>query len=260
MATQHSIQFVQVPPMAPMPPMVPPIPSPFADSLYIPYVLTNVSLDNLRKVLEFELQLGRVGLIESVPQIQDKSGICYYKAYVYFQLVNTASPIWKDIHEVHSYQFQCPFNTKAFWNLRPNTSELRFTAHIRPVHMDLNLYVHPDVQVNTIRSIVEGMDLGFIDSVFEDETIYKNNNPDSMWRFAHPHIWDNKVSNCYKKVTIRFRYWYRTRPAMAFQDEMHMYGRVVVPYFDGLMALTFHVEDMFPSRNTNPYVWVREQM
>lgn len=237
----------------------------YVESIYIPFVLNNVPLHVVQQTLEHDMQMGKVGLIESIPQIQEKTGIVYYKCYVYFLYLTRDHPVWKQLFDTNTYKMQCPCNKTKFWNLHMNTSDLRFSAHIRPVHMDLVVHVPIDMKLETIENIINGLDLGCVHSLEEiksasvnHELAYPYTINRNVWEFAHPHIWRANVKNTYKVVLIRFHYWYRTRPAMAFQKEMSDFNEVRIPFFDGNMYLIFYPGYFITPSLTNgfnPYVW-----
>jgi hypothetical protein len=235
--------------------------SPYIASLYLPYILNSTPKETIVRVLESR-NYGTVGLLECIPKINEKNGVAYYRCFVYFISINRDHQIWNDIREKKQTKIYNPDQYHEYWHVWENISELRHSAHIRPQHMDLAVAVHTDMNPETIRTIAEGLDLGFIHSIEELDipTLCYPYTDLNVWPYANYHVWSNTVKNTYKILIVRYQYWYRTRPAICFQNIIKNHGQVIVPFFDGSMSLTFTPGYCWTPPLTdgvNPYVWVR---
>ncbi len=217
----------------------------YPNSFFIPHVFNTLPLPELVKYLENVENVGTIQRIESIPKTNLTDGHEYYSCFVFLENWSTcdnATYIRGRLYENESVRLF--YNDTVFITLLPNKSSITQLAD--PEHMDLCVCLYEDMTEETVLKVMEGLDLGKVEYVeIQPYTSYTN-----------PH-WYKPVEFKYNLVTIRFKYWYKTRVAYSFQSHLALYGSVNVSVFGVTSCWTFyHCTPALTS--VNPYVWVRE--
>lgn len=219
----------------------------YKDSFYIPHVFNSLSLQDLAYYLETVENIGVISRIESIPKTNLTDGHEYYSCFVFMEKWNEdegTKYITDRIYKNDSVRLF--YNDTVYITLLPNKSSI--TQMPDPEHMDLCVCLHEDMKEETVRKVMEGLDVGKVEVVdIQPYTSYTNPN------------WYKPVEFKYNLVTIRFKYWYKTRSAYSFQNHMALYGSASVSVFGVTSCWTFY---RCPAALTseNPYVWVREEV
>jgi hypothetical protein len=218
-------------------------------SIYIPRVDSSIEKAEIARLLDFKFKLGIVSKIECIP----RNGNEYNSCFVFFEKWFDGETAKNLIYRLHSNeQPRLYYNDSKYWIICINHSEVAYYKD--PEHMDLILYLHPDFKKETIQSVVEGLDLGTVNSIEitkEQDTPFYEQNP--LWSHLNKSVWDKKVDIKYITVRIHFDYWYRTKTAYAFQKYLENYGFIDIPVYDGILW-TFYKEQPL-LEGINPNVW-----
>jgi hypothetical protein len=217
-------------------------------SIFIPHVFEDIPLSFVVNVLENTYNLGSVSRIESIPKKNRRDGHNYYCCFVFFDSWNEQydTAIYLD------YQMKNDNNTKMFydedryWIVTSNKSELKYTVDIQPKHMSLVTYLPMDISVTEVADVMEQLDFGKIECIHFPE----EGDEDDYYTL------DTSLEK--RKVTIHYKYWYRTRSASAFQEWMKDKNYVDVAAYDeeGQPCWTFY--EAAPITNgINPYIWTK---
>lgn len=245
----------------------------YIDSFFIPHVFDNVTLDDLVQMIETsspfkgegDTSIGIVDKIESIPKINQKNGHSYYSCFVTLKswadndyARNLMMKLYNDEQSRLYYKPEENINP-SYIALLPNKSETSMMD--APQHTDLVLYLHSDIRLETVMSVMEGLDIGRIHSI-ESRLMCMNQPNDepselsfNLWEFVNPEMWNQKVNHQYTAVYVRFSYWYKTQTAYNFKREMINFTHVNVPVFNGTVWTFYEIPPKY--EGVNPYVWQR---
>ena len=245
----------------------------YIDSFFIPHVFDNVTLDDLVQMIETsspfkgegDTSIGIVDKIESIPKINQKTGHSYYSCFVTLKSWadndysrNLMMKLYNDEQSRLYYKPDENINP-IYISLLPNKSETSMMD--APKHTDLVLYLHSDIRLETVMSVMEGLDIGRIHSI-ESRLMHENEPNDhqselsfDLWKFVNPEMWNQKISHQYNAVYVRFSYWYKTQTAYNFKREMINLSHVNVPVFNGTVWTFYEIPSKY--EGINPYVWQR---
>jgi hypothetical protein len=244
----------------------------YIDSFFIPHVFDNVTLDHLVEMIETsspykgegDTSIGVVDKIESIPKINQKNGHSYYSCFVTLKswadndyARNLMMKLYNDEQSRLYYKPEESINA-TYIAILPNKSETSMMD--TPNHTDLLLYLHSDIRLETVMSVMEGLDIGKIHSI-ESRVMYNqpNDYPHELsfnqCEFVNPERWNQKVNHQYIAVYVRFSYWYKTQTAYNFKREMINLTHVNVPVFNGTVWTFYEIPPKY--EGVNPYVWQR---
>ena len=210
------------------------IPTNSIPSIYLPHVHDTDSKEFVIDVLENKFKLGVISKIECIPKINQTDGHEYYSCFIFFESWGTSENASYVLSRLLcKEQTKIKYSGDKYWVICLNQSVVAY--YKEPVHMDLITYLHIDFTTETVLSVMNGLDLGKIDSiefVRGSEANYFGEN--IIWDKANKSIWDRKVPYVYNSVIVRFNYWYRTQTSYAFQYELDQNGFIDIPVSDGL--------------------------
>jgi len=243
----------------------------YINSFFIPHVFDNVTLYDLVQMIETsspfkgegDTSIGIVDKIESIPKINQKNGHSYYSCFVTLKSwANNAyarNLMLKLYNDEQSRLYYKPEDSiyPIYIALLPNKSETSMMD--APNHTDLVLYLHSDIRLETVMSVMEGLDIGKIHSI-ESRLMYQSNDDQSklsyeLWECVNPEMWNQKVNHQYNAVYVRFSYWYKTQTAYNFKREMIDLTNVNIPVFNGTVWTFYEIPPKY--EGVNPYVWQR---
>lgn len=221
-------------------------------SIYIPHVFADISKDMVREILEVRYKIGTIEKIECIPKVNEKDGHKYFSCFVFLQWSFQSSAMDLLTRLLNGEQPRIKYLGERYWTLCQNQSEVAFYQD--PMHMDLVLYLHPDITKETVQVVMDGLDVGTVHSidVVIGDTENKYTQP-IIWENANKNVWNANVKSIYNTVYIRFEFWYRTKTSYIFQDCIFMDHFIDIPVFDG-MAWTFYKEKP-KFAGINPNVW-----
>ena len=218
----------------------------YTDSFFIPHVFNSLPLQELADYLENVEKIGVVSRIESIPKTNLTDGHAYYSCFVFLEKWGddeNAKYIMSRIYSNESVRLF--YNDTVFITLLPNKSSI--TQMAEPEHMDLCVCLYEDITEDTVKKVMEGLDLGKVEYVeMQPYTSYTN-----------PH-WYKPVEFKYNLATIRFKYWYKTRSAYSFQNHLALYNSVNVSAF-GVTSCWIFYRCPAVLESENPYVWYRNE-
>jgi hypothetical protein len=251
----------------------------YVDSFFIPHVFDYISLDKLVEIIEEnntakgngETSIGKVEKIESIPKTNQKDGHAYYSCFVELKSWSN-NKYAMDLRDRLYNNEQCRvyYNRDLYYHkgnycnkqeyivILPNKSDTFFLD--APTHADLVLYLHPDVRLETVYNVMEGLDFGKVRCI-EAEAFqhYPNESntyvPNNIWKWGNPDIWAKKVNVRHNVIYVRFDYWYKTQTAYNFKKEIKDATFVDIPVFDGTTWTFFETAPKY--EGVNPYVWKR---
>jgi hypothetical protein len=220
-------------------------------SIYLPHVHATDSKEFVLEVLENKFKLGVISKIECIPKINQTDGHEYYSCFVFFESWGTgenASYVLSRL--LCNEQTKIKYSGDKYWVICMNQSVVAFYKD--PVHMDLITYLHTDFTTDTVLSVMNGLDLGKIDSVEfirgSDANYFGEN---IIWDKANKSIWDREVPYIYNSVIVRFSFWYRTQTSYAFQYELNQNGYIDIPVSDGLCWTFYSQTPLLDGVNPN---------
>ena len=222
-------------------------------SIFLPHIHISEKKEYVRHILEEKYKLGVISKIECIPKVHKVDGHKYYSCYVFFESWGTGEhALYVLPRLLRNEQTRIIYSGDKYWVLNMNRSYIAFYKN--PVHMDLITYLHTDFTMETVSSIMDGLDLGKIHSVefikSSDQNYFGEN---VVWNKANKDIWGRKVPYTYNSTIVRFQYWYRSDSAYAFQNELIQNGYVDIPVSDGI-TWTFYRETPLLD-GINPNVW-----
>lgn len=228
----------------------------FVRSVYIPRVVTTLSMEKVASILTKVLKLGNVARMERIPKKDAKTGAPYFKYYIHFdEWFEGPNPDQVTANCQNQQPTKMYYSERAFWWILPNTSDLQQTAHCPPQHISLTCYLPADISISTVNTVMHALDLGQIHCIHypSDVSSTSSYHSDHRWFHSSPTLWDNVLRLPMREITVHYDYWYRTRSAVALQQQMESIGSADVPVFPQ-MAWTF-----YPVRSItdgiNPHVW-----
>lgn len=167
-------------------------------SIYIPRIDSNVTISQIKNILENVFNLGTIQRIEC----------CYYEDFFYCFIFFHSWNVNKHADYILS-RLQNNQSTRIFhkditndWLIFKNNCEMSFYRD--PIHMDLTLEVFSDIRPESIISIVNSLNIGKVHSI---ETIPFHD----LNRF-------NKLKSNF--ICIHFEYWYRTKYTYNLQEQI----------------------------------------
>lgn len=224
-------------------------------SIYIPHVFDEISKETVVEVLQDRYNLGTIKKIECIPKINQTDGHKYYCCYVFLQSWSNDSNATYLLSRLEKQLVtRLKYSGEKYWQICLNTSEIAFYEN--PKHYDLVLYLHPDFKEETILAVVEGLDIGKVNSIeiLQTDDIQDKYQDKTMWEYANPAMWRTKNDVKYNIVKIRFDYWFRTKTTYYFQDSIHCKHFIDIPIFQGTFWTFFYEKPKF--EGANPFVWI----
>jgi hypothetical protein len=239
----------------------------YIDSFFIPYVGEHITLDKLVELIESsspykgegDTSIGIVEKIESIPKVNPKTGRAYYSCFVTLRS-------WSNNDCAHELMMRLYDDKQSrlffkdgnnvipqYFYILPNKSETSMMD--APTHTDLVMYLHTDVRLETVLSVIEGLDIGKVHSIEAGMIPNRFNENTCPLKWVNQDIWRQKVNFQYNMVFITMEYWYKTQTAYAFKREMQDSTYVEIPVYDGS---TWTIYESAPRlAGVNPYVWER---
>jgi len=241
----------------------------YIDSFFIPRLPDEMSLDKLVDIIQLsspykgvdgDNSIGIVEKVESIPKISPKDGKPFKSAFVTLKS-------WSDNQYAKSLMMKL-YNdeqTRVYYNpsdseyinpkfivLLPNKSEISMKEP--PKHTDLILYLHTDTRLETVLNIIEGLDIGRVHSIEAELLDYTEPVGIDLAEYINVDIWKRIVKPLYNAIRVNMDYWYKTKTAYAFRNEMEKTGYVEVPVFEGTFWKIYETDSNF--EGINPYVWM----
>lgn len=185
--------------------------------IFIHHIGVEISISELCHILQNNYSLGIINHIEHLSRND-----YHYTCFVRFQVWNIDNPDTRFILSNVDKRKA----TKVYYDAVSYFVISRVRCRLRV--MDLTLNVHEDTTIPTIRSVIEGLDLGKVNRIEVVKTAqpFQNN---EIWQHVNVDHWTKHVKNRCNSVTIYFDYWYRTKSTYAFIDCMRKNNRVDIP-------------------------------
>lgn len=234
----------------------------YIDSFFIPHVSMYISLDELVNILETTdggKGIGLVEKIESIPKQNKTDGHLYYSAFVFLKEWNdnaqskyVRNNLYED-KQVKLYYNDYETNLKRYFLLLPNKSST--TEEKDPEHFDLMLCnVHNEISCEYIYNVLLGLDIGKVMEInwFPHENQITNSN---VWKYANIDIWNSHIKQQDNIVCIHFDYWYKTKTACKFQEEIKNNSLINIPIGHNMYLTFYKIQPKY--EGVNPYVWQR---
>lgn len=241
----------------------------YIDSFFIPHVFDHISLPQLVDLIEQSspykgegnTSIGVVEKIESIPKVNQKNGRSYYSCFVTLSSWSNNEYARSLMYTLYNDEqsrlyYKLDGSLKAeYMAVLPNKSETSMMD--APKHTDLVMYLHPDTRLETVMSVMEGLDIGKIYTIEANiKPAYETSSSASgLWKSANPSMWYQKVDQTYMEVVVCMEYWYKTQTAYNFKREMENATFIEIPVFEGCYWTIYEIEPRF--EGVNPYVWVR---
>jgi hypothetical protein len=224
----------------------------FNPSIYLPHVFANITKEFIRDVLQEQFNLGVISKIECIPKFNLVDGHEYFSCFIFFDSWGDGKyPSYLLSRLRGNEQTRLKYSADKYWVICNNQSDVAF--YDDPTHIDLVAYLHPDFKLDTVMTVVNGLDLGKINSIELVKNIEESYyGPDIFWNQTNTSLRDKSRFLC-NTVNIRFAFWYRTKSTYKFQEELRNRGFVDVPVSDGLVW-TFYSQKPLSDGN-NPNVW-----
>ena len=218
-------------------------------SIFIPHVFADISKETVVEILQEHYNLGTIAKIECIPKVNQTDGHDYYSCYVFFRFwKNSPDAIYILSRLEKRLITRLKYSGEKYWQICLNISEIAFV-----------LYIHPDFKKETIENVIEGLDIGKVNSIEIEEcndSISKYQGK-VMWEHANPVMWQKKMDIKYNTVKIRFDYWYRTKTTYSFQNSIYYNKFTDIP-FEGSIWTFYQEEPKFDG--INPFVWVNKEV
>ena len=244
----------------------------YIDSFFIPYVAENITLDTLVYIIEMssphkgegDNSIGIVEKIESIPKVNAKTGRAYYSCFVTLKSWaknGCAHELMMRLYNDNQSRLYFKDNNNVipqYLHILPNKSETSLMPP--PKHMDLLIYLHTDVRLETVMGVIEGLDIGKVYKIEAELFSSSNNNFNGntpLLKWVNQDIWKQKVNFQHNVITITMEYWYKTQTAYAFQKEIDNATYVDVPIYDGTVWTMYETSPIL--LGVNPYVWERKE-
>ena len=221
-------------------------------SIYLPHVFSNITKEFIRDVLQDDYKLGVISKIECIPKVNFVDGHEYFSCFIFFDSWGAGENSLYILSRLkYNEQTRLKYSAEKYWVICNNQSEV--ALYDDPRHIDLVAYLHPDFKIDTVMTVVNGLDLGKINTIELVKNIEENYyGPDIVWNQTNPSLREKSKFGC-NTVNVRFAFWYRTKTAYKFQDELQNHGFVDIPVSDGLVW-TFYSQKPL-SDGINPNVW-----
>ena len=235
-----------------------PTPSPMC--IYIPYINDTIAITNIVYVFEEKYNIGVIDRIEGVPKVNQTNGHGYFSYFIYMREWNTsvnavnATYILSNLSR--GIQTRIYYDDVRYWVICPNTSEV--TSLPIPDHMDLSLYLHTDVTPQTIFTVLEALEFGKVHSIQyitdePDETDKNKYEDQIVWKGIKKEVWQEKVNSTYNTIHIHFDYWYHTKSAFEFQQELSNNKSVDIPIDNSTKWTFYGIAPML--KGGNPFIY-----
>jgi len=239
----------------------------YIDSFFIPYVVEHISLERLVELIEKsspykgsgDTSIGIVEKIESIPKVNPKTGRGYYSCFVTLRSWaknDCAHELMLRLYDDKQSRlyFKDGINlVPQFLYILPNKSET--SMMMPPIHTDLVLYLHSDIRLETVLSVIEGLDIGKIHCIEAELIPHHVNENTCHLDWVNQDMWRKNVNFQYNMVYITMDYWYKTQTAYAFKNEMKNSTYVEVPLYEGSIWTIYETAPRL--LGVNPYVWER---
>jgi len=242
----------------------------YIDSFFIPRLPDDMTLEQLVDIIQLpspykgdgDNSIGVVEKVESIPKISVKDGKPFKSAFVtlrsWYDNNYARTLMMKLYNDEQSRVYYNPPDSEyinpKFIVLLPNKSEISLKN--APKHMDLVIYLHTDTRLETVLNVIEGLDIGRVHSIESKLLPYNEPHGIDLADYINVDIWNQVVKIRYNEVHVVMDYWYKTKTAYAFHDEMDSGDCVNVPVCEGTYWTMYRAE---PKREgINPYVWNAE--
>jgi hypothetical protein len=209
-------------------------------------------------VLEGKYKIGVIERIEGVPKVNQKDGHGYFSYFIYMRSWNTSSDNADYLlsNLLDGTQTRMYYDDVRYWVICPNTSEV--TTLPLPTHMDLSLYLHTDISPQTIYTVLEALEFGKVNSIqyITDETDETDKNKyenQTVWKGVKKEVWQEKVNSTYNTIHIHFDYWYHTKSAFEFQQELSDNKSVDIPIDNSTKWTFYGITPML--KGGNPFIF-----
>lgn len=231
--------------------------------MYIPYIKDSFTIKEIVDVFEGKYKIGVIDRIEGVPKVNQKDGHGYFSYFIYMREWNTysdnANYILSNMYD--GIQTRIRYDDVRYWVICPNTSEV--TSLPIPKQMDVSLYLHTDVSPQTIFTVLEALEWGKINSIQYitdeiDETDKNKYENQTVWKGIKKEVWQEKVNSSYNTIHIHFDYWYHTKSAYEFQEEMSKNKSVDIPIDNSTNWTFYEITPML--KGGNPYIYYPNQI
>ena len=226
--------------------------------IYIPYINDTFTIPYIVNILEEKYKIGVIEHIEGVPKVNQKDGHGYFSYFIYMREWNTSSDnavyILSNLED--GLQTRMYYDDVRYWVICPNTSEV--TTLPLPSHMDLSLYLHTDVTPQTIFTVLEALEFGKVHSIQyitdePDETDKNKYENQTVWKGVKKDVWQEKVNSTYNTIHIHFEYWYHTKSAFDFQQELSINKSVDIPIDNSTKWTFYGITPML--QGGNPFIF-----
>ena len=231
---------------------------PMPTCIYIPYIQDTFTIPYIVSVLEEKYQIGVIEHIEGVPKVNQKDGHGYFSYFIYMREWNTESDnaVYLLSNLSDGTQTRMYYDDVRYWVICPNTSEV--TTLPLPSHMDLSLYLHTDVTPQTIYTVLEALELGKVYSIQyitdePDETDKNKYENQTIWRGVKKEVWQENVNSSYNTIHIHFEYWYHTKSAFEFQQDLTNNKFVDIPIDNSTKWTFYSIAPML--QGGNPFIF-----
>lgn len=214
-------------------------------SIYIPQVLSTIPKERVVHVLQKHLKLGIIKKIECFPQKNN-----YYSCCVFFKSWSNHSNAMNLLARLKKNQItNLEYDKDKFWQLCLNTSEETFYPD--PKHIDLVLYINQDYNKKTILDVLEKLYIGKVKLIeFEQEDRNKELEEGEEEEEANKYQEQAQQS---KTVKIRFAFWYRSKYAHHFQNELYNNSFIDIPTVEGNIWTFYSTAPKY--EGNHPNVW-----
>lgn len=221
-------------------------------SIYLPHVFSYITKEFILDVLQVKYKLGIISKIECIPKFNVVDGHEYFSCFIFFDSWTDeleASYILSRLKD--NQQTRLQYSGEKYWVICNNQSDVAFYAD--PRHVDLVAYLHPDFKVDSIMTVINGLDLGKVNSVEIVKNIEESYyGPDFLWNQTNSSLSDKSRFKS-NTINVRFAFWYRTKSTYKFQEELSEHGHIDIPISEGLVW-TFYSQNPL-SDGINPNVW-----
>lgn len=229
--------------------------------MYIPYINDSFTIKEIVDVFEVKYKIGVIEHIEGVPKVNQKDGHGYFSYFIYMREWNVdtdnANYILSNMYD--GIQTRIRYNDSTrYWVICPNTSEV--TSLPIPKQMDVSLYLHTDVSPQTIFTVLEALEWGKINSIqfIKDEPDKNKYENQTVWKGLKKEVWQEKVNSSYNTIHIHFDYWYHTKSAYEFQEEMSKNKSVDIPIDNSTKWTFYEITPML--KGGNPFIFYPNQI
>jgi hypothetical protein len=204
-------------------------------SFYIPHVPGEILKEKLKEILENKFDIGIITKIECIPKIGNGDRDDNYSCFVFFESLSYSNCSFDiQLKFKKGLQPRLYYDEKKYLVICQNTSEVAYYKD--PKHMDLIFYVNKSFKGDSIEylCILEQLDLGEIQTI----------------------DMKNEVDSCHS-VKLCFKFWYRTKNAYRFQQELMETGSVKVRIAEDEQWTFYYEKPLLDG--VNPNVWYKSK-